>query len=204
MRLYHHPFSSNARRAVMTAVHLGAPVELVGVDLAKGEQRKPELLRLNPNGKVPVLEDDGFVLWESHAIMQYIADRTKGQTVYPTELRARADVNRWLFWSAYHFQPSISVLGWEHVVKKILGLGAADPVEVARGERMVTDCARVLDQHLQDRTWVSSDSVTLADLALAAPLMMTGPARLPLAPHESLQRWFERVQQLDAWKATAL
>ncbi len=101
MRLYHHPMSSNARRAVMTVLHLGVDVDLVLVDLAKGEQRRPEYLRLNPNGKVPVLEDQGFVLSESHAIMQYLADRTLGQTLYPEAIQARADVNRWLFWSAH-------------------------------------------------------------------------------------------------------
>ncbi|HEX3597173.1 MAG TPA: glutathione S-transferase N-terminal domain-containing protein [Polyangiaceae bacterium] len=65
MRLYHHPMSSNARRAVMTAVHLAAPIELLVVDLSQGEQRPPEFLKMNPNGRVPVLEDDGFVLTES-------------------------------------------------------------------------------------------------------------------------------------------
>jgi glutathione S-transferase len=70
MRLYHHPFSSNSRRAILAAIQLDVPVELVLVDLKNGEQRKPEFLRLNPNGKVPVLVDGDFVLWESHAIMQ--------------------------------------------------------------------------------------------------------------------------------------
>jgi glutathione S-transferase len=58
MRLYHNPYSSNARRARMTAVHLDVKVEFVLVDLFKGEQRKPEFLRMNPNGKVPILEDE--------------------------------------------------------------------------------------------------------------------------------------------------
>jgi glutathione S-transferase len=62
MRLYHHPMSSNARRAVMTAIHLKVEVDLSLVDLAKGEQRRPEFLKLNPNGRVPVLDDEGFVL----------------------------------------------------------------------------------------------------------------------------------------------
>jgi hypothetical protein len=133
MRLYHHPYSFNARRAVMTALHLKSPVELVYVDLQKGEQRQPKFLALNPNHKVPVLEDDGFILWESCAIMQYLADKTPRQTVYPAETRARADVNRWLFWSSQHFSPAIGILNWERVVKGMLGLGAADPAEVQRG-----------------------------------------------------------------------
>ena len=200
MRLYHHPMSSNARRAVMAALHLGTKLDLAFVDLAKSEQKKPDFLALNPNGRVPVLDDGGFILTESHAIMQYLADKTPGQTVYPQELRARADVNRWLFWSAHHFQPSISVLGFEHMVKGFRGLGAPDPAMVKYGEGMVRTCAEVLDAHLAGRTWVAQDRLTLADLALAAPLMATVPAKLPVGSFANVQKWFVRVQELDAWR----
>lgn len=209
MRLYHHPMSSNARRAVMTALHLGAlpkapAVELVTIDLAKGQQREPAFMRMNPNGRVPVLEDDGFFLTESHAIMQYLAEKTPGQDLYPTELRARADVNRWLFWNAHHFQPAMSVLSWERLVKPMTGRGPTDPVEEKRGEVLVADVARVLDAHLAGREWVVGGSLTLADLALSTPLMTMIPARLPVTEHANLQAWLARVQQLDVWKRTAL
>lgn len=202
MRLYHHPMSSNARRAVMTAVHLRTKLDLAFVDLAKGEQRRPEYLALNPNGRVPVLDDDGFLLTESHAIMQYLAEAAPGQTVYPGERPARADVNRWLFWSAHHFQPSVSVLAWERVIKPMIGKGAPDPGQVDRGTEMVLDCARVLDAQLSDKKWVTGDTLTLADFALATPLAFMTPAALPLADHRNIQRWFRSVQELDAWKET--
>jgi glutathione S-transferase len=204
MRLYHHPQSANARRAVMAALHLDAQVELVFVDLAKGAQRAPEYLAKNPNGKVPVLDDDGFLLWESNAIMQYLADKTPGQTLYPADLRARADVNRWLFWSAHHFTPAVSVLGWENMVKKMIGAGDPDPTAVKRGEALVTDAGAVLDAHLAGKTWVLGDRFTLADYALAAPLMAIGPAKLPVRGFAHLMEWFGRVQGLPAWKKTAL
>jgi len=204
MRLYHHPYSFNARRAVMAALHLGSPVELVFVDLQKGEQRQPQFLRLNPNHRVPVLEDDGFILWESHAIMQYLADKTPRQTVYPAQTRARADVNRWLFWCGQHFSPAIGVLNWEHVIKGLLGLGAADPAEVRRGEALVRVFGAVLDAHHAGREWLCGDVLSLADLAIATPLAATVPAKLPVADLGNLQRWFGRVQTLEAWKKTAL
>jgi glutathione S-transferase len=204
MRLFHNPVSSNARRAVMTALQLEVPVELVLVDLRNGEQRKADYLKLNPNGRVPTLDHDGFLLTESHAIMQYLADITPGQTLYPTEVRARADVNRWLFWSAHHFQPAVSVLNWEHVVKGFLGLGPAIPADVARGERLVLECARVLDGQLAGKEWVTQDRLTLADLALASPLMSMVPAKLPVQDFAHLQSWFRRVQELPAWKKTSL
>lgn len=208
MRLYHHPFSSNARRAVLTAHHLGliasGAVTLSVVDLAKREQRTPDYLAKNPNGRVPLLEDDGFLLWESHAIMQYLADTTPGQQLYPTDPRGRADVNRWMFWNAHHFAPSVSVLGFEHVVKKLLGLGAPDPAAVKRGEDLVRETARVLDAHLAHREWLSSDRLTLADLAVATPLMVKDGAHLPVGDCPNLLAWLGRVQALDAWKKTAL
>ncbi|MEO8247812.1 MAG: glutathione S-transferase family protein [Burkholderiales bacterium] len=110
MRLYYHPVSTCSRRVLMTAQHLGTKLDLVLVNLFKGEQNAPDFLKLNPNHRVPVLEHDGFVLWESHAIMQYLADMTPGQTLYPTDSRARADVNRWLFWCGQDFMPGVGIL----------------------------------------------------------------------------------------------
>ncbi len=147
MRLYHHPMSSNARRARMTAIHLGLPLELAEVDLMNADDRR-RLAELNPNGKVPVLADGAFLLWESCAIMQYLAEQVPGQTIYPQAPQARADVNRWLFWATQHFAPAISVLSWERAWKGMTGNGPADPLEEARGERELHECAVVLDAHL--------------------------------------------------------
>lgn len=203
MRLYHHPISFNARRAVMTALHLGVDVELVLVDLAKGEQKKPAFVEMNVSGKVPVLDDDGFFLAESHAIQQYLADKTPaGEELYPKELRPRAEVSRWLFWSAHQLSPSVSVLNWERVVKGAIGLGAPDPSLEKRGEVLVGDTLRALEAHLSGRTWVALDRLTIADIAIATPLMTAVPARLPLDDFPRISAWFERVRALDAWTRT--
>lgn len=213
MRLYHHPMSSNSRRAVMTASHLGlldaeAPaalrVELVLVDLTKGAHREPEFLTINVSGKVPVLDDEGFFLPESHAIMQYLALKTPGQTLYPTDGRPRAEVDRWLFWSAHQLSPAVGILNWERVVKGFLGQGAPDPTLEKKGEGMFMEAARVLDAHLGERQWVTQDRLTLADLAIAAPLMSLESARLPLVDCPRVVAWFDRVKALDAWKKTSL
>src|SRR5262245_2873072 len=121
MRLYHNPFSSSARRAVLVVKQLAAPVELVLIKDLRDPVERQQLVQLNPNAKIPVLEHGDFVLWESNAIMQYIADQVPGQTLYPTGLRERADVNRWLFWSAQHWSPAIGVLAWENWMKGLFG-----------------------------------------------------------------------------------
>jgi glutathione S-transferase len=201
MHLYYHPFSSNSRRVLLTAIQLDMKLELVVVDLLNGQQREAQYLRLNPNGKVPLLDDDGFHLWESHAIMQYLADKSPGQTLYPLDAKSRADVNRWLFWSAYHFTPAVGFISRERVAKRMVGgSGGPDAIEIARGEALLTAAARVLDDHLAGNEWIAQDRLTLADLAVAAPLMHTAAAQLPVLEFENLQAWFARVAALEAWK----
>ncbi|MFD1710918.1 glutathione S-transferase family protein [Ottowia sp. GY511] len=206
MRLYHHPLSSNARRAVMAALHLAPrlpePVELVLVDLAQGEHRQPDFLRLNPQGKVPVLVDGDFVLTESHAIMEYLVELAPGQTLWPADVQARADVNRWMFWSAQHLMPPVGVLNWERFVKGLTGGGAPDAARIAAGEAECRAALAALDRHLNGRTWVAGDALSLADLALAAPLMHAQTARLPLGGLPHLAAWAARVQALPAWQQT--
>lgn len=201
MRLYHHPMSSNARRALMTAIHLGLTLELAEVDLMNADDRR-RLGELNPNAKLPVLADGAFLLWESCAIMQYLAEQAPGQTVYPSAPQARADVNRWLFWAAQHFSPAIAVLAWERAWKGMTGNGAADPLEEARDEHELHACAVVLDAHLARREWLCGEALSLADFAVAAPLMYSEAVRLPLAPYAHIEAWYARVRQLPAWQQT--
>lgn len=202
MKLYVHPQSGNSRRVLLVAEHLGLSFERVVIDLVKGEQRGPEHVGRNPNAKVPVLDDDGFVLWESRAIMQYLCDRTPGQRLWPAEARARADVSRWLFWCASHMAPANAILVQENFVKALTGRGPADPAEVARGEALVRQHATILDGHLAGKTWVAQDRLTLADLSLAAGFALAGPARFPIAELAHLRAWLGRVAELPAWQRT--
>jgi glutathione S-transferase len=205
MRLYHHPFSSCSRRVVLTISQLGISdqVEFALVELPKGEQRSPAHLQLNPNGRVPVLQDGQFVLWESHAIMLYLAESTPEQSLLPLEPRARANVTRWLFWNSHHFAPAVSVLNFERMVKPLVGAGDPDPNEVARGERLLAQFAGVLDAHLAEREWIAEGQLTLADLAVASELWSTQRSQLPVTDLHHLQRWFSRIRELEAWKRLA-
>ena len=202
MKLYFHPLSGNSRRVLLVVEHLALPVERIVVDITKGEHFGEAHRQRNPNAKVPVLEDDGLLLWESRAIMAYLCDVTPGQTLYPAGARERADVNRWLFFCAQHVAPANAILVQEHFVKRLSGRGDPDPVEVARGEALIAQYGRVLDAHLTERTWVAQDRLTLADYSLAAAFALAEPARIPLADYKHLRAWFGRVQELPAWQRT--
>ncbi|MCA0177258.1 MAG: glutathione S-transferase family protein [Proteobacteria bacterium] len=203
MRLHYHPLSTNSRRVRLAAHQLGVALDLVPVDLSRGAQHAPAFAALNPNRKVPVLEHDGFVLWESYAIMQYLADLTPGQTLYPADARARADVNRWLFWCGQSLMPGVALLNWENHIKPEMGLGTADAAAVAHGEQLLREAAERLDAHLATHEWLCASGLSLADLALAAPLADQDVARFPVQDLPHLQRWFAQVQALEAWAQTA-
>ncbi|MCA8933839.1 MAG: glutathione S-transferase family protein, partial [Rhodospirillaceae bacterium] len=192
-------------RVVLVVHHLGLDVELIAVDLAGAEHKTADYLAMNPNGKVPTLVDGDFELWESYAIIQYLADKTPGQDIYPEDIAARADVNRWLFWSAYHFAPTAGLLIKERVSKRLSPrLGPPDPQEIARGEAQLPPIAAILDRHLAGKRWIAQDRLTLADFAIAATLMHTAAAQLPVAGFANIEAWFARVQSLAAWaKSTA-
>ncbi|HEY5950058.1 MAG TPA: glutathione S-transferase family protein [Kofleriaceae bacterium] len=201
MKLHYGSLSSNSRRARITAKLLGINLEEVAVDLREPSNRA-ELVKINPNSKVPVLVDGTFVLWESIAIMQYFCDLTPGQTLYPTEPRARAVVNRWLSWTQAHWNPAIGHISFENVWKKFATGEGPDAANVKRNEAFLAQFATVLEDHLASRTWLTGGTMTLADIAVGTPLMMTKLGRLPLQPYRQIQAWFERIRDLPEWKAT--
>lgn len=201
MKLIYGSLSSSSRRVRITARLLGINLEEVAVDLRDPKDRA-ELVRLNPNNKVPVLVDGNFVLWESIAIMQYLCDHTPSQQLYPVDARPRAEVNRWLSWSQAHWATAVGGLGWENVWKRFVTGEGPDAGQVARHEGFLAQFATVLDHHLAGRTWLAAEVVTLADIAVAAPLLMTKLARLPLRNYQNVQAWYERVRNLPAWQET--
>ena len=199
MKLYYANGSSSSRRASLVVAHLGIELEHVSIDLMKDRAR---IERLNPNSKIPVLEDGDLVLWESHAIMQYLCELAPGQTLYPHDLRARADVHRWLYWVSAHLAPPLGGLGFERIWKKLITGGDPDPQLVAHHEAALHKVLRVLDQHVARRTWISGEGLTLADLSVAASLMYEQRAGLPLAEYRGVRALIDRVHALPAWRAT--
>lgn len=203
MKLYTHPLSSNARRVRLLVQHLGLPVEEEIVDLAKGAQRAPAYLALNPMGKVPTLVDGDLHLTESYAIMIYLCEKSGRRELFPDELASRTEINRWLFWGANEWSPIIARLNFENMLKPMLGLGSPDPARVQEAEGAFKNLATVLDTQLKSRQFAAGNQLSIADFALSASLATAVPAKLPLAGFSNLQAWQGRIEALPAWKATA-
>lgn len=203
MKLYGFPASPNTWKVRAVAAHLRVPLEMELVDLSKGHQRQPDYLAINPNGRTPTLVDGDFVLWESNAIMQYIADR-KPYTLLPNDARQRADIMRWQCWQLAHWsKEGCEPLIFERLVKKFLNMGPPDAAVLAKGTEAFNRDARVLDAHLGKQPYLVGTEITLADFAVAAPLVYAKEAELPLASYPHVRDWFSRVFALPAWRDTA-
>jgi glutathione S-transferase len=202
MKLYVNLLSPNVRRVRLTAAVLGLKLEEIVLDFTKGEHKTPEYLALNPNGAVPTLTDGAFVLSESRAIMQYLASKKPEAGLLGRDEQQRADVTRWQFWDAAHFSPQVGTLVFQRLLKPMFGMGDPDAAKVEEAITNIQRFGAVLNKHLDGKSYVVGNSITLADLTLASTLMYAKQVDVPLAEFPSIQAWFSRIAELDAWKQT--
>ncbi len=195
MKLYYF-MTPNARKACATVKHLGFKPEYRLLDLGKGEQRSPEFLAINPNGRVPTLVDEGRAIWESNAIMYHLA-RKAGSDFWPRDAR-EVDVIRWLSWDLAHFTRHTNTLFYEGVVKPQIGMGEPSKDILNDALAQFRHNAPVLERHLAGRTWVIGDAVTVADFALASYLPEAPVSGVPVAEFPNIGKWLARVMALPA------
>ncbi|WP_407354154.1 glutathione S-transferase family protein [Luteimonas sp. R10] len=151
-------------RAQWALRELGAEFEFIPVNLAAGEGRTPEFLRLNPAGKLPVLVDGDLVLTESAAIVFYLAEKYPGHGLLPSDLETRAQVYRWTLFAMTELeQPLWRMARHAFLYPEDKRLPA--DIELARGD--FRDMAAVLERHMEGRTYIVGDTVTAADCVTA-------------------------------------
>lgn len=203
MRVYYVVGSPNCRKIHATVNHLGLDVEFEYLDFFAGDLQRPEYLVVNPNGRVPTLRDGDFVLWESNAIMQYLADRTPGNSLFPKDPRARADVVRWQCWELAHYNRAFGQLAWEAVAKP--NFMGAEPdlalVNWARSE--LTRHASVLERYLDGREYVTGGALTLADYSLVHQEMFKEAIPFDWSPYPNVNAYYQRMREAPHWASTA-
>lgn len=198
MKLYYFE-TPNARKPCAVARHLGSPVEFIRVDIAKGEQKHPDFLAINPNGRVPALENGESRLWESPAIMCYLAQKA-GSDMWPSDPTMQVDAVRWLNWDTAHFSRHAGRLFWERYVKPGFGLGETNLDEVEEAEGFFKQFANVLNDHLKGKDYILGDRLSVVDFAIAAFLPTAEQAQLPLDGFSEIGRWHAGLMELPAWQ----
>ncbi|MEO8739618.1 MAG: glutathione S-transferase family protein [Casimicrobiaceae bacterium] len=201
MKLYGFPPSPNTRKVQAVAAHLGTPLEFEFVDLTKGMSRTPGFLAINPGGRTPVLVDGDFKLWESNAIMQYLASK-QATSLWPDDGGIRADISRWQYWQTAHWNEGCAGFLWENLVKGALGMGETDDAALKKAETAFHRDAAVLDAHLGKQQYLVNGALTLADFSIASYLHYAVAARLPWEPYKNIQSWYLRIEALPAWQQT--
>jgi glutathione S-transferase len=196
----HYMKTMNPRKACATAKYLRLPVEYVPIDFSKGGLRSPEFLALNPNGRAPVLEDDGKTIWESVAIMIHLANKAESELWPAHDLRKQVEVMRWVSWDAFHFAPHAGAFYFEYFVKPALGLGETNPAALESTAPQLERSAAVLDAHLAQQPFLVGNALTIADFCVGVLLPTAEETHLPLAGYENIQRWHGRLMELDAWR----
>lgn len=202
IRIHAFPASPRAFKVLSFANHAGIDYEFVLCDLTKGAQKSAEFTALNLNQRMPVLEEDGWTLWESNAIVQYLAAKKPELGLLPQDERGRADISRWMFWESAHWDQACAVLAFERFVKGLFGGGGPDPKEVERGLLGFNRAAKVLDQHLKGRAFLCGDRLTAADFSVGAVLILADKASFPLEPYGEIRRWHAQLAALPAWQKT--
>ena len=200
MLLYNANLSPNALRVRAVAHELAIALEIVDVDLRKGENRSETFLALNPNGKVPVLVDDDLVLWESRAINTYLASLRSEQGLYPEDPRKRAIVDQWSYWQAIHLGPAIQRVVFERLLKSKFGMGEPDEKALEGSLKDIAQFLAVLDANLCDQDWVAGE-LSIADFAVASTFVYRKGSNISLerAPHVST--WIDRLEARPSWQA---
>ena len=181
--------SVNVKKTMWCVQELGLKYERIDAGMQYGVVNTPEYRKMNPTGLVPTIDDDGFVLWESHSIVRYLCAKHSAGNLWPTDLRARADAERWMDW-AFAFQGAMRNVFW--------GLIRTPPEKrdlkaIEEGRKKSAELAALLDQVLASRPYVAGAAFTMGDIPIGCEVQRWMRVPIERPPLPNLQAWFDRL-----------
>lgn len=196
MKLYFSR-NPNPRVAVAAARFLNSNVEFeFAAPRAAGQAER--YMALNPNLLLPILELPGRTLWESDAIVCWLSRHARSNFWRTDD--DEPDMIRWISWAKENFVKACDIVQWERGTKPRYGIGPCDEQMVEEGLQQFHKAARLLEGELSKRPWLVGDAVSFADFRMATFLPFNDVARLPLSDYPAIQRWNERLEEIDAWR----
>jgi glutathione S-transferase len=199
MKLYNNNFSPNAKRVRVAAKELGITLDVHELDFMKGDNKTPEYMAKNPMGKIPTLEHDGYVVWESPAILFYMSTNS-GDKLQPKDVKAKTDMFRWMFWNATHYESGIFTLAFENMIKPKMLKQETDKARVATAQKDLERFAPVLNAHLEGKQWLCGNELSLADIAVGTTTEIGTNCGFDLKPYTHIAAWLKRLQDRPSWK----
>ena len=196
LRIWGRLSSVNVQKVVVCANELGIVYERIDAGGKFGVVNTPEYRRLNPNGLVPVIEDGGFVLWESNAIVRYLARVHGAGTLWPDDAREGADADRWMDWQATALTPAMFGAFWNLIR---LEPDQRSPSAIDESAAKTEPLMAILDAHLDGRPFVAGARYTMGDIPIACAVhrWLGLPLRRGARPH--VEAWMARIMARPAY-----
>lgn len=190
--------SINVMKVLWVCDELNLPYQRIDAGMQFGVVDTPAYEQMNPNRRVPTIDDDGFVLWESNTIVRYLAAREGREDLLPTAPQARADVERWMDWATATLTVGMTPLFWQLIRTPPPSRNAT---VLAQAKSDAERCMRILDSHLASRDFLSAGQFTVADIPVAAFVhrWLALPLERPALP--ALQAYYERMMQRAPYRA---
>ncbi|HEY2660504.1 MAG TPA: glutathione S-transferase family protein [Caulobacteraceae bacterium] len=197
LKIWGRATAPNVQKVLWGCEELGLAYQRVDLGGPFGGGDEPAYRQKNPNGLVPTLADEDFVLWESHAILRYLAAKAGDDALFPMDLRQRGLVDQWLDWQAVH--QAHAVRGLVALLLKP-GVGQLLPEQLDTARKAAEVLFGILDRRLAQSLHVAGESFTLADIpnAIGARRWMTLPIDRPDLP--AMEAWLDRVMVRPAFK----
>jgi glutathione S-transferase len=187
MKLYNVAYSGNSYKARLLLAHLGVPCEIVEVDILKGESRTAQFLKINPNGRTPVLDDNSFILAESNAILAYLA---KGTKYLPEDREKFGLIFQWMFFEQYSHEPFLATSRFWLQHKP----DSPEKTALLASRRAGGEAAlKIMEDHLSKNDFFVGD-YSIADIALFAYTHVADEGGFPLEDLPKIRAWIERIK----------
>ena len=191
IKLYDKDFSGNAYKIRLFLSLLNIDYQSIVVDMMGGEHKQAPFLKLNPRGQVPVLDDDGLIIWDSMAILVYLARRYGGEEWLPTDAPTMAKVMQWL---AFSENEVLYGLARARAIKRFKR--PWDPVPC---REMGVGALSVLEEHLAQRKWLVGEGATIADIACYPYVALAPEGDISLDDYPRVRLWFASMQSLPGY-----
>jgi len=195
LKIYGADLSTPSCKVRFVANALGLTYDYKRVDLVKGDNRTESHLRLHPGGKVPVIDDDGFLLFESNAIIRYLATKSES-ALYPKGLKQRAVIDQWTDFVSHHIATALSRVLFNRVFAPFLKV-EVDERAVTEGLSFLERFLPVVDSPLKERRYLAGGELTLADFNLLSAVDPAEVAQVDLSGYLNLTRWRKDLQARD-------
>ena len=190
--------SINVQKVMWTVAELGLEHQRIDASGRFGQLDTPEYGALNPNRLVPVIEDGDVVVWESNAIVRYLAARYGADSLWPADPARRAQADKWMDWTITSLQPDMTVVFWG-LVRTLPEQRDMGRIESA-AERLGRTFA-ILDDHLAGRRFVAGDDLTMGDIPVGAACYRYHALPIKRPPLPDLESWYARLQDREAFRS---